>query len=177
MPGFAAAAPLRSIQFLLELAAGWTPGNRLNKSLANLSDAELDRVLISVGRSRGDLFTMFKGNAKHRQRLARMIDHYEVNLDHATQNHWSALRRADEACAQCSSAKRCRSWCGWGVKNDAPRIFCPQAELFDEIARHHADLRGTEARDAPIPKGVPVSGSRHDYLPGNRETRVHASQR
>ena len=67
MPEFAATAPLRSIQFLLELATGWTPGNRLNKSLVNLSDAELDRVLISVGRSRGDLFTMFKGNAKHRQ--------------------------------------------------------------------------------------------------------------
>jgi hypothetical protein len=135
MFSFDAAAPLRSIEFMADLAASWTPRNRLDKSLANLSDEELDRILISVGRSRGDLFTVFDGNAKHRQRLARMIEHYEVNLDHATRNHWAALRRADEACAKCSNAKRCRSWCGWGVKNDAPRIFCPHAELFDKMAR------------------------------------------
>ena len=143
-----AAAPVRSTLYMADLAARWHPGGQLKRRLANFSDEELDRVLVSAGKNRGDLFKVFKGNAKHRQRLARIIEHYKVNLDHATRNHWRALRHADEVCATCGNTKRCRSWCGWGVKNDAPRIFCPIAPLFDEIARRFVDPGCVAAPDA-----------------------------
>ena len=140
MSRFNSAAARGSILHVADLAASWIPGSQLKKSLGSFSDEELDRVLASVGRNRRNLFTVFKGNAKHRQRMAKMIEHYRVNLDHATRYCWDALRHADEACAKCTNTKRCRNWCRWGVKNDAPRIFCPNAELFDEIALSDAEF-------------------------------------
>lgn len=116
-----------------DLLDPWSPRNQLKKRLAELSDEELDHTLASGGRNRADLFTVFEGNARHRQLLAKMIEHFGVDLDHATRNHWDALKHADGICAQCANTKRCRNWLACGSTNDAPRIFCPNAELFRDI--------------------------------------------
>ena len=107
---------------------------RLRRCLSRMSSAEVDQALAQVGRNRAQLFTDFKGNAKHRRRMIFMMRHFRVDPDFATHSHWEALRRADSACFTCHNVPRCKSWMSWGARNDAPRVFCPNAELFDEIA-------------------------------------------
>ncbi len=119
---------------VMDLVDSFRPGGRFSRSLVTFSGEDLDRVLASAGKSRRDLFTDCKGNAKHRRRLARMLEHFGVDREHAAQRHWNALRYADHVCIRCTNARRCHSWFSWGVRNDAPRIFCPNAELFDDLA-------------------------------------------
>ena len=84
--------------------------------------------------SRSDLLTIFKGGAGNRRLMARMMKHFRVDPHHAALRYWGALRDAERVCAHCVSTKRCRRWLDWGANNDAPRIFCPNAELFDDMA-------------------------------------------
>lgn len=148
---FSAAAPTTLVPRFVDLLARWKPGNRLRKSLADLSDEELDRALTCAGRNRGDLFTVFKGNARHRQLMALMMQHFGVECERAVQGSWDALRRAERACIRCANVKRCQSWFSWGLKNDAPRIFCPNAELFDDLAQTGSEPR-TGSMNAPHPR-------------------------
>lgn len=129
-----AQGPAASLSRLASLLARIKSGRRLKRSLTHLSSDELDRVLTSIGKNRRDLFTEFRGNARHRRRLAFMLNHFGVDPDFASHSHWDALRRADENCIRCPNVRRCRSWMSWGARNDAPRVFCPNAALFDEIA-------------------------------------------
>lgn len=99
-----------------------------------MSSAELDQELAHIGRSRTQLFADHRGNAKYRRHMIYMMHHFRVDPDFATHSHWEALRRADYICFNCPTVCRCKSWISWGARNDAPRIFCPNAELFDEIA-------------------------------------------
>ena len=138
---FGSAAPTTPVPRLADLIARWMPENRLGKSLAEYSDDELDNVLACAGKTRADLFAVFKGNEKHRQMLALMIEHFGVDRDYAARNCWDALRYAEQACIQCTKTKRCRSWFAWGSRNDAPRVFCPNAALLDEIARAASNSR------------------------------------
>ena len=48
--------------------------------------------------------------------------------------YWGALKDAERVCTHCTQKKRCDRWHDWGVRNNAPFIFCPNARLFDEIA-------------------------------------------
>ena len=106
----------------------------MGKRLTDYSDDELDDILAATGKTRAELFDAFKGNARHRQFMGLMMAHFGVDHDRATRGFWSALMSAEQMCTRCTHTKRCRSWFGWGAKNDAPRIFCPCAPLFDEIA-------------------------------------------
>ncbi len=117
-----------------QLFSHLTASHRLRKSVGQLSDEELDRLLASTGRTRRDLFTVFQGNATHRRLMALMIQHFGLDLDHAIQNHWDSLKQAERTCVRCSNVKRCRNWVVWDRRNDAPRIFCPNADFFDEIS-------------------------------------------
>jgi len=132
---FNTATPTASVSRLVDLIAHWNPGNPLGNSLADHSDDELDDILTATGKTRADLFDVFKGNARHRQFMGLMMAHFGVDRDRATRSFWKALMSAEQRCIRCAHTKRCRSWFGWGSKNDAPRIFCPCAPLFDEIAR------------------------------------------
>ncbi len=127
-------APASAFSRVMDLVANLRPGGRLGRSLTTFSSKDLDRLLASLGKSRPDLFTDFKGNAKHRLRLAHMFKHFGVDREHAARSHWNALRNADHVCACCTNVRRCRNWFSWGMNNDAPRIFCPNAELLDELA-------------------------------------------
>ncbi len=67
-------------------------------------------------------------------RLARMLDHFGVERDQAAPTQMMALQYAGQVCERCAQAARCRSWLSWGAANDAPRLFCPLAELLDRLA-------------------------------------------
>ena len=133
--------PAASLSRLASLLAQIKSGRRLRLSLRHLSSDEVDRALRATGRSRAELFTAFKGNPRHRRRLAFMLHHFGVDPDFATHSCWEAVRQADHTCMRCRNVGRCRSWMSWGARNDAPRIFCPNAKLLDEIAAQAPDRR------------------------------------
>ena len=141
MRRFHAIASTVFVTRVADAVARWSPTNGLNRTLASYSDAELDRALMLAGRRREDLFRTFKGNARHRQLMAHMIEHFGVDLEHAGRHFWDRLKRADGICVECPNTRRCRSWIAWGRRNDAARIFCPNAALFDELARATAGRR------------------------------------
>ena len=116
------------------LVSHLTASHRLKRGVGQLSDEQLDRLLISTGRTRKDLFSVYRGNATHRRLVALMIRHFSLDIDYVIQNHWDALRQAERTCVRCSNVKRCRNWVVWNLQNDAPRVFCPNAALFDEFA-------------------------------------------
>lgn len=115
--------------------ARWNTAKPLRRRLSRSSDEALDRALAAAGLGRADLFTAFKGNARHRKRLAAMMDRLGVDRRHATKAFWSELREVDSRCADCGNVRRCTRLLKWGLRDDAARVFCPNAALFDEIAR------------------------------------------
>ena len=66
--------------------------------------------------------------------MAKLLEHFKVDPERALPRYWGALRDSERICARCRNAKRCRAWLSWGLGKDAPRVFCPNAELFDEIS-------------------------------------------
>ncbi len=113
----------------------WRARRRLGRVFSQLDGQELDRALADVGMSRADMSTLFRKSGGHRRLMGRMMAHYGVDHDTAAPKYWAALRDAERVCAECRTRGRCKRWFAWGRANDAPRIFCPNADLFDEVAR------------------------------------------
>ncbi len=107
---------------------------RLCGKIADLSEQELDRALHDLGLTRLDLFTISKRNPDHRNRMAKLLEHFEVDPERALPRYWGALKDAERVRAHCRNVKRCRAWLAWGLGKNAPRVFCPNAELFEEIS-------------------------------------------
>ncbi len=119
---------------LMQGLRSWLAERRLCGKIADLSEQELDRALHHLGLTRPDLFTISKRNPDRRNRMAKLLEHFEVDPERALPRYWGALRDAERLCARCRNVKRCRVWLAWGLGKDAPRVFCPNAELFDEIS-------------------------------------------
>ena len=112
----------------------WMSERRLCGKIADLSEQELDRALHDLGLTRRDLFTISNRNPDHRNRMAKLLEHFEVDPERALPRYWGALKDAERVCAHCRNVKKCRAWFAWRLCKDAPRVFCPNAELFDEIS-------------------------------------------
>ncbi len=112
----------------------WMSERRLCGKIADLSEQELDRALHDLGLTRLDLFTISKRNPDHRNRMAKLLEHFEVDPERALPRYWGAFKDAERVCAHCRNVKKCRAWFAWRLCKDAPRVFCPNAELFDEIS-------------------------------------------
>jgi hypothetical protein len=69
----------------------------------------------------------------HRDML-RMMWHFNVDPSRVPARFWGALRDAEQACAHCVVVGRCQRCFHGLVSDDAPRSFCPNAELYEEIA-------------------------------------------
>lgn len=102
--------------------------------LVNLPDEELDACLSEAGISRTELFSRSQTKSGYLQRMTRMMRHFRVDRDGVRPRYQGALREAERVCAHCMNVGRCKRWLEWGRSNDAPRVFCPNAELWDEIA-------------------------------------------
>ncbi len=46
----------------------------------------------------------------------------------------AAVENARNSAADEDFRNDSRAWLAWGFGKDAPRVFCPNAELFDEIS-------------------------------------------
>lgn len=67
-----------------------------------------------------------------RRDMLRMMRHFDV--DHVPPQFWDALREAEQVCAQCLAVGRCQRWFHGQPGDDAPRSFCPNAQLYEQIA-------------------------------------------
>jgi hypothetical protein len=73
--------------------------------------------------------------------MSRMMRHFGIELAEVPQQFWGRLSNAERVCAQCASIGRCQRWSYRQPSQDAPRLFCPNAELFDEIAASQRQAR------------------------------------
>ena len=112
------------------------------RMLINLPDEELDACLSEAGISRAELFSPARTKSGYLQRMSRMMRHFKVDRDEVRPRYHGALREAERVCAHCMNVGRCRRWLEWGRSNDAPRVFCPNAELWDEIAAQQQKAAG-----------------------------------
>ncbi len=132
----------------------WMAERRLRGEISGLSQQGLDRALHDLGLTRPDLFTVSKRNPGHRNRMAKLLEHFEVDPERALPRYWGALKDAERVCARCRNVKKCRAWFAWRLGKDAPRVFCPNAELFDEIsAACRRDGRGEPDLQSVRPSG------------------------
>ena len=106
----------------------------LRRRLSRSTDEQLDRALVAAELRRSDLFTVFKGNARHRKRMAAMMTRFRLDRRRATQAFWPELREADSICADCPHVRRCIRLLEWGIGDTTARVFCPNARLYDRIA-------------------------------------------
>jgi hypothetical protein len=97
----------------------------------------------------------FKGNTLHRQLMGQMLTHFSVDREKASEHRWSDLVHAERVCARCPNKDRCRRWFEWGVNNNAPNIFCPNAGLFHQIQL--AQQRRMEARTQTYARIVDIA--------------------
>ncbi len=125
---------LRRIRRMRITIARWQTAKPLRRRLSRSTDRDLDRALSAARMQRGDLFTPFKGNAKHRKRMAAMMARFHLDRTQACESFWPELRDADGVCADCPKVRRCVRLQKWGLRRDAARLFCPNAALFDNIA-------------------------------------------
>ena len=107
----------------------------LREELGRLSPGELDRSLADAGLNRGDMEVIMRSGGARRRLMARMMRQFEADPKAIPPRYWGAMREAERVCAHCKSAKRCRSWLDQGRRNAAARVFCPNAELFESMAR------------------------------------------
>lgn len=107
----------------------------LASSLAKHSDQEIDTALKQAGLTRAQLFGAASATAKHRVRMSSMMAALKVDAKEAVAHHWPQLKEADEACRRCAQVGRCQRWLKWGWYNGAQKVFCPNAELFERIAK------------------------------------------
>ena len=107
----------------------------LASSLAKQSDDDIDTALKQRGLTRAQLFGAASATAKHRVRISSMMAALQIDAKEAVRHHWPQLKEADEACKRCLQVGRCQRWLEWGWYNGAQKVFCPNAKLFERIAK------------------------------------------
>lgn len=130
---------IAALRRLAEPLAHRRAGKRLRSELGGHGPGELDRVLADAGLNRGDLPTILGGRIGNRPLMARMLAHFGVRPDRLAVRCQGVLRDAERVCTHCGNTARCRRWLNRGAADDAPRLFCPNAELFDEMGRNWRD--------------------------------------
>ena len=106
----------------------------LRRRLSRSTDEQLDGALSSVELERADLFTAFRGNARHRKRMAAMMTRFRIDRRQSSEAFRSELRDADSICANCPHVNRCVRLLEWDIGDAMARAFCPNAKLYDRIA-------------------------------------------
>ena len=124
----------RRIRRLQIMIVRWQTAKPLKRRLSRSTDEDLDRALSAARMRRADLFTPFKGNARHRKRMAAMMARFHLDRAQVCESSWPELRKADGLCADCPNVRRCVRLLKWGLRKDEARLFCPNAALYDRMA-------------------------------------------
>jgi hypothetical protein len=65
--------------------------------------------------------------------MARMAHYFNIDLN-ALPHYRDELLEAENACAHCETLGRCHHWMHEGGRGDSPQLFCPNVDLFKELA-------------------------------------------
>jgi hypothetical protein len=75
--------------------------------------------------------------------MLRMMWYFSVDPEQITRQFRDALGDAEQICAHCLVVGRCQHWFHGRLSDDAPRSFCPNAELYEEIAASQQQAPGS----------------------------------
>ena len=104
----------------------------------------IDHTLANAALSRADVDS---ARAQVRSDMSRMMRHFEIDPVRIGPGFGAALRDAERLCANCLSVGRCRRWFHWQRSDDPPRQFCPNAQLYEDIAI--SQRRAHQPNDSP----------------------------
>jgi hypothetical protein len=113
------------------LVAGWRRAQRSQAREERLPGDPSVHALAEAALARADAAS---ARVAARGDMSRMMRHFGIEPDRVPPQFRDRLRDAERTCAQCVSIGRCQHWSYRQPTGDAPRRFCPNAELFDEIA-------------------------------------------
>ena len=106
----------------------WRRQGRTDQPLADVAS----RKLADAALARADVISV-RDQVHHD--MLRMMWYFSVNPEQVPPQFRDALRDAEQVCAQCLAVGRCQHWFHGRLSDDAPRSFCPNAELYEQIAR------------------------------------------
>lgn len=123
------------------LVAGWRRARWQRARDERLSGEMTERMLADAALSRADV-----GSLRHAARddMSRMMAHFGADPADIPPEFRGTLRDAERVCAACLAVGRCRRWLHRHATDDAPRLFCPNAELFDDLAYSQRLRRRTD---------------------------------
>ncbi len=102
------------------------------RSEADAEDpAAVEQSLRELGLDPLDLTTARQGSE---QDLRRMMQRFGVDPDSLPAGWLAGLRDAERACAHCLEIGRCRRFFTSDEGPEAAKSFCPNAEIFEEMA-------------------------------------------
>ena len=101
-----------------------------------LDPEAFDACLRELGVPEGEIATARSGSTAD---IRRMMARFGIDPDEVPEAFLGALRDAERACAHCLAVRRCHRFLEAAEPRDAARLFCPNAALFDEIARRLGD--------------------------------------
>lgn len=123
--------PREFAQHLGQMLAGWRERITARAEFARLDPATAERIQAETGIGAADIRTARAGSLRD---IGRMMRHFGIRPEQVPGRYLRAVRDAERTCARCDEAKRCHRWLdGKTTATDAPRLFCPNASLFDEI--------------------------------------------
>ena len=119
-------------------AAGWREARMRRRELRDIDPGVLGRSLREASMSSVDLrLARFGARAEFEQ----MAQHFGVDPARVPPHLLAPLRDAERVCGFCQDVRRCRRWIAQEAATDAPRLFCPNAQLLDEIASNDPGRR------------------------------------
>ena len=104
----------------------------------------VDHTVADAVLSRADLDS---ARAQVRSDMSRMMRHFGGDPVRIAPSFAAAVRDAERICANCVLVGRCRRWFQRHPTDDAPRRFCPNAKLYEDIAI--SQKRAHQLNDAP----------------------------
>jgi hypothetical protein len=119
-------------RLLLALArapALWRQAWRKPARSERLPEELIDRALAALSRA-----DMESAQAQVRSDMSRMMRHFKVDTGGIAPRFGTALLDAERICANCFAVGRCRRWLHRQLTVDTPRLFCPNAQLYEDIA-------------------------------------------
>lgn len=106
-----------------------------------LDPEALDACLRELGLPEDEMETARSGGEED---IRRMLARFGIDPEEVPPRFLAALRDAERVCAHCLAVRRCHRFLAAAEPRDSARLFCPNAALFDEIAR----ALGEEGRPA-----------------------------
>ena len=114
----------------------WMAERRLRGEIADLSEQELDRALHDLGLTRRDLFTVSKRNPDRRNRMAKLLEHFEVDPECALPRYWGALKECRKGLRPLPQREKVPRVARLGLgQGRAPRILPKRGALRRNLSR------------------------------------------